>query len=184
MRGLANNEAFTVFHLEDNYRSETGIVKASASFISKNQDRIAKRIRSKVNKIIPISSTNAYYIPGEQYEAEFIANTINKLVTTENYSYDDITILARNHQQFFKIEAALEKISIPFFRHENQYHYDAFLPVLRAVCNVQEKGMINKAVNFPNMVMDNYLYQELQEQLPITKEKSVLEAFQYINECG
>lgn len=183
LRGLTVNAAFSVYHLEDNYRSEASIVKASAQFISRNRDRIAKRIRSKSKRQALTTKAYAYRLVGAQDEARFIAETIDNLVTNENYDYSDITILTRNHQQFTPILVALENYSIPYLCQENDLHYDAFLPVLRAVANIKQKGMINKAINYPSPVMDNFDFQELQERIPLSKDLTVLEAFSEINDC-
>lgn len=182
LRGLTVNDAFSIYHLEDNYRSEASIVKASAQFISRNRDRIAKRIRSKSKRQAITSKAYAYRLVGEKDEARFIAETIDNLVTKENYDYSDITILTRNHQQFTPILLALESHGIPCICQENDQHYDAFLPVLRAISNVEQKGMINKAVNYPSIVMDNFVYQELQDKLHFSKDLSVLDAFRVIND--
>lgn len=182
LRGLTVNDAFSIYHLEDNYRSEASIVRASAQFISRNRDRIAKRICSKSKRQAITSKACAYRLAGEKDEARFIAETIDNLVTKENYDYSDITILTRNHQQFTPILLALESHGIPCLCQENDQHYDAFLPVLRAISNIEHKGMINKAVNYPSIVMDNFVYQDLQEKLHFSKDLSVLDAFRAIND--
>ena len=182
LRGLAVNDAFSIYHLEDNYRSEASIVKASASFISRNRDRIEKRIRSRSKRQSITSKAYAYRLVGEKDEARFIAETIESLVTNENYDYSDITILTRTHQQFTPILVALESHNIPYLCQENDQHYDAFIPVLRAVANINQKGMINRAINYPSIVMDNFDFQELQEKIPLSKDISVLEAFSEIND--
>ena len=86
---MITNDAFSIYHLEDNYRSEASIVKASAQFISRNRDRIAKRIRSKSKRQAISSKAYAYRLVGAQDEARFIAETIENLVTNENYDYSD-----------------------------------------------------------------------------------------------
>ena len=63
-------------------------------------------------------------------------------------------------------------------------HYDSFIPVLRAVANIEKKGTINRAVNFPNRVMDNFLYMDLKEKYRLSDDLSVLEVFDYLNDCG
>ena len=65
----------------------------------------------------------AYRLVGAQDEARFIAETIDNLVTNENYDYSDITILTRNHQQFTPILVALESYGIPYLCQENDLHY-------------------------------------------------------------
>ena len=51
------------------------------------------------------------------------------------------------------------------------------------VANIKQKGMINKAVNYPSPVMDNFDFQELQEKIPLSRDLSVLDAFNEINNC-
>lgn len=179
---IANNHEFTVIRLEENYRSETSIVKASASFISRNINRITKHITARKNNQIT-SSTHAYWLNDEKSEAAFIANKIQSIVQTENYSYGDITILVRGHKQIPAIKAALLSEKIPCFCQEDLSHYDSFIPVLRAVASIEKKGTLNRAVNFPNRIMDNFLYMDLIEKHHLSTELSVLEIFAYLNDC-
>ena len=184
LKNVAGNPEFTVIRLEENYRSETSIVKASASFISRNINRISKHITArKKNQEQITSSTHAYWLGDEKEEAAFIAKKIKALVQEESYSYGDITILVRGHKQFPEIRAALLSNSIPCFCQEDMSHYDSFIPVLRAVANIEKKGTINRAVNFPNRIMDNFLYMDLKEKYHLSDELSVLEVFDYLNEC-
>lgn len=185
LRNVAGNPEFTVIRLEENYRSETSIVKASASFISRNINRITKHITArKKNQEQVTSSTHAYWLGNEKEEADFIAKQIQTLVHGESYSYGDITILVRGHKQIPAIKAALLSNNIPCFCQEDMSHYDSFIPVLRAVANIEKKGTINRAVNFPNRVMDNFLYMDLKEKYRLSDDLSVLEVFDYLNDCG
>lgn len=183
LKNIADNPEFTVIRLEENYRSETSIVRASASFISRNVHRIAKHITArKKNQEQITSSTHAYWLRDEKEEAAFIANQIQTIVNKESYSYGDITILVRGHKQIPAIKAALHSYDIPCFCQEDMYHYDSFIPVLRAIANIEKEGAINRAVNFPNRIMDNFLYMELKEKYHISNSLSVLEVFDYLND--
>ena len=185
LRTVAGNPEFTVIRLEENYRSETSIVKASASFISRNINRITKHITArKKNQEQITSSTHAYWLGDEKKEAAFIAKQIQTLVQVERYSYGDITILVRGHKQIPAIKAALLSNNIPCFCQEDMSHYDSFIPVLRAVANIEKKGTINRAVNFPNRIMDNFLYMDLKEKYRLSDDLSVLEVFDYLNDRG
>ena len=185
LKNVAGNPEFTVIRLEENYRSETSIVKASASFISRNINRITKHITArKTNQEKITSSTHAYWLGDEKAEAVFIAKKIQELVKKENYSYGDITILVRGHKQIPAIRAALMNDEIPCFCQEDESHYDSFIPVLRAVANIDKKGTLNRAVNFPNRVMDNFLYMDLKAKHHLSDDLTVLEVFDYLNDCG
>ena len=184
LKNVAGNPEFTVIRLEENYRSETSIVKASASFIGRNINRITKHITArKKNQEQITSSTHAYWLGDEKEEAAFIAKKIKALVQEESYSYGDITILVRGHKQFPEIRAALLSSSIPCFCQEDMSHYDSFIPVLRAVANIEKRGTINRAVNFPNRIMDNFLYMDLKEKYHLSDDLSVFEVFDYLKDC-
>lgn len=181
IKGLVHNDAFTVIRLGDNFRSETAIVKASASFISRNLDRIEKSVhpRKKRNTSIT-SSTSARWLRDVQAEAQYIAKTINDLVLDGTYNYADITILARSHKQFQPIINALNNTGIPVHAQNDESHYDRFIHVLQAISDIKRQGTINRAVNYPNQIMDNFLYQDLRETFHIPNEWSVYEAFEYL----
>ena len=181
IQDIAKSPAFTVIRLEDNYRSASSIVRASASFISRNINRIAKHIRAhKTNPEHVSASAQAYWLPDVNKEAAFIANTIQQLVANENYTYDDITILVRAHNQYPAICSALFGKNIPFYCQEDRSHYDSFIPVLRAVADIQKRGNINRAVDFPTRVMDNFLYTELKEKYHLSKDLPALDTFDFL----
>ena len=181
IKSIANNPSFNVIHLEDNYRSASSIVRASAAFISRNMNRITKHIRAhKTNPEHVSASARAYWLPDVKKEAEFITNTIQQIVKGENYTYDDITILVRGHNQYPAICSALFQKNIPFYCQEDSSHYDSFIPVLHAVADIQKRGNINRAVDFPTRVMDNFLYTELKEQYHLSKDLPVLDTFDFL----
>ncbi len=182
LKNIAENPEFTVIQLEENYRSGTSIVKSSASFISRNMNRIIKHITARKKNREITSSTHAYWLEDEKAEADFISKKIQSLVEEECYSYSDITILVRNHKQIPPIKAALLIDHIPCSCLEDMSHYDSFLPVLRAITNIEKKGMINRAVNFPNRVMDNFLYMDLKEKYHLPDDMPVLKVFDYLND--
>ena len=181
LKTISEKPEFTVIQLEDNYRSETSIVRASASFISRNANRIEKHIRArKMMRESVTSSTRAFWLGNEKREAAFIASTIKELVEKENYTYGDITILVRGHKQFPAIKAALLNNKIPCFCQEDMSRYDSFIPVLKAISNIEKQGNINRAVNFPTRIMDNFLYLELKEKYRLADDLTVLEMFDFL----
>lgn len=184
LKGIAQNPEFTVIKLEENYRSEASIVRASSFFISRNINRITKHITArKDNQTQTISTTHAYWLENEKEEAFFIAGKIQALVQEENYSYGDITILVRGHKQLPILKSALLSSNIPCFCHEDVSHYNNFIPVLKAVANIKKNGAINRAVNFPNRIMDNFLFMDLKEKYHLSNNLSILEAFDWLNDC-
>ncbi len=192
IRGLAANDAFTVIRLDENFRSETAIVRASASFIDRNGDRIRKTIRPcKTRNTGVTSSAVARWLPGEKAEAGYIAETVGKLTGSGLYRLSDVTVLARSRKQFPAIESAFAAAGIPLITREERPRYDSFIHVLRAVSDIREKGRINRAVNYPDRIMDNFLYQDLREKFRLPEEWSVYETFEYLcdsdlqfDDCG
>ena len=185
LRRLAKDDSFKVIHLTDNFRSENAIVQASASFISRNVERVRKIIHTKKLKqhLSASATTAAYRLNSPQAEASFIAETISKLTANGTWQYGDMTILLRKHSQSAAIVAALEERHIPVTLHMDAGSlFDEFVQFLRAFARLPQKNNISRAINYPTRIIDNFLYEDLRDMYPQLKELSVGDGFAWLYE--
>jgi len=189
LKNLVNDSNIEVIKLEDNFRSDSSIVNISDSLIGHNSLRIKKNTTArkiyKTSINTPINATVAKRFNTPEDEAKFIASEIFALVDTGAYGYGDFAILVRKSLQSGVIKTALEKYGIPCYEQTTEStEYDEFIQVLRTISNIEKKNGINRAVNFPIMIMDNFTYTETIEKFNISRELSVSEVFEVLNDNG
>jgi len=188
LKKYVKNSSFDKFYLEENFRSDKSIVSLSDIFIAHNTDRIIKRLLAKKSdKKVQVEALSAkaqfYRFSSANAEAAFCANEIKKLVSDRNCRYDEIAVLLRSLKtqgQAFKDAFNLNGIPYSSADDDNR-EYDEFIRVLLTINDFQRKGNLNKAVNFPSRILDNFLFSELKETYNL-HELSIPEAFQYLVE--
>jgi DNA helicase-2/ATP-dependent DNA helicase PcrA len=167
LKRYANDNRSDTIYLEDNFRSQKGIVSISDLFIAHNSDRIPKRMNAKKHSAITGSEIKAVTsfnrFSSDFFEAAFIADEISRIIEAGKLRYDDIAILLRsNKMQGEAIRNALSNAEIPYSSTlSGDRLYDDFLTVLRTVKDFNKKGNLSKAINFPTRVMDGILYNNL-----------------------
>lgn len=188
LKRYANDNRSDTIYLEDNFRSQKGIVSISDLFIAHNSDRIPKRMNAKKHSAITGSEIKAVTsfnrFSSNFFEAAFIADEISRIIEAGKLRYDDIAILLRsNKMQGEAIRNALSNAEIPYSSTlSGDRLYDDFLTVLRTVKDFNKKGNLSKAINFPTRVMDGILYNELKEQFDLG-EISSLEGLRFLANC-
>ena len=105
---------YSLFKLEQNYRSTKTILNAANSIIEKNEEQIQKKIWSdnEVGDKVKIAKAAT---DGE--EGYIIANTIIDNNQDNNYKYSDFAILYRTNAQSRVFEEALRKIKPSVNKH-------------------------------------------------------------------
>lgn len=101
-----------VIKLETNYRSTRFILEAANAVIRNNPDREEKNLvteQSGGEKLVRFRAQDNFQ------EAEFIADSINRLVQNEGYHYRDMAIFYRTHAQSRYLEDVLKRRFIPYF---------------------------------------------------------------------
>lgn len=187
LKNLTADETFEVIKLQDNFRSDSAIVTLSDSLINHNFLRIKKnttaRKKRKTNLSVPIDTTIAKRFNTPEEEARFIASEILKLVESGMYGYKGFAILVRKAQQAGAIKAALERYEIPCYEQvSDSMDFDEVIQVLSTILKFDRKHGINRAINFPIMIMDNFAFTEVLEKYQINKDLSIPEAFSVFNE--
>ena len=121
-----NNSNFKAISLEENFRSNQPILDLANYTIKKNNDRIDKVLFSNIKdlKKLPIQ-----FFGDESEQNQFLINEINNLVKSK-YSYHQIAILCRTHNQCKKVSKVLKKSGIPV----NPTYPDFFgIPAIRDI---------------------------------------------------
>ncbi|MBT8043465.1 MAG: UvrD-helicase domain-containing protein, partial [Verrucomicrobiae bacterium] len=110
-----------VIRLEHNYRSSDAIIHTANSLIQHNVGRREKKLRS----VKPGGeSIRVISMPGDEQEAEFIAQEITDIHRVEKKALEDIAILFRTNSQCRHLELALRKEEIPYRMIGAQSFYD------------------------------------------------------------
>ena len=185
LKNLANDSHYHVIHLDDNFRSEGAIVRASSSFIQRNINRIRKNLQAKKHGQQPSSkaTTYAYRLSSPGTEAAFIAKTIRQLVVDSMYQYNDFTVLVRKHSQEGPIVEALFKLEIPYhIQSDDISQFDEFIFFLKAFVYMNSKNNMSRAINFPTRIIDNFTYEDLIDEYPRLKDMSIPDAFRWLHE--
>lgn len=190
LKNLASGQDIEVIKLQDNFRSDKAIVNVAGSLIGKNIKRIIKnmtpRKKAETQMKTKANTTIAKRFYTEADQAKFIASEIEKLVDSGDYNYCDFAILLRSaKQQGGHIRCALDTLKIPYHEQtSDETEYDEFLNVLYTVSNFNKKNGINKAVNYPVRVMDNFAYTEVCEKFGFESFMPVSEVFEILNTNG
>lgn len=162
---------FTLFKLEQNYRSSKNIVEAANSIISKNKDQIHKVVwtdnveGSKV-KVVRTFSDNE--------EGKTISNRIYNLKERNNGStFNDFAILYRTNRQSRSFEESLRKLNIPYKIYGGISFYQRkeikdLLAYFRLTTNPNDEESFKRILNYPKRAIGN-----------TTKEKIIVAANQY-----
>ncbi|MEM9237956.1 MAG: UvrD-helicase domain-containing protein [Verrucomicrobiota bacterium] len=100
-----------VIRLEDNYRSTHAILHTANSLIRQNAGRREKMLRSTIAGGQPVRLVG---MPGDEEEAEFVAEEILSIKASEKRPWEDFAILFRTNMQSRRLEEALRRLKIPY----------------------------------------------------------------------
>ena len=110
-----------VIRLEENYRSTHAVLHTANSLIRRNVGRREKMLRSTIAGGEPVKLVG---MPGDEEEAEYIAEEIFSLKASEQRPWEDFAILFRTNGQSRKLEEALRQRKIPYRMVGAQSFYD------------------------------------------------------------
>ena len=140
-----------VIILEQNYRSTKTILKAANAVIQNNLDRIPKNLRTK-NEI----GEKIKFITCEtdRSEAATVAQEIKRLITYENFSYNEIALLYRTNAQSRLFEEKFMNSEIPYVIIGGLKFYDRkeikdILAYLHVIANPHDDLHLLRIINTP-----------------------------------
>ena len=142
---------YTLFKLEQNYRSTQTIVNAANSVIAKNKRQIPKVAYSSNEVGERIKLIKAFT---DQEEGFLVASEILSLVHQTRCSYSDIAILYRTNAQSRIFEETLRKRNIPYRIYGSLSFYQRkeikdILSYIRITVNPNDDEAFRRVVNYP-----------------------------------
>jgi len=140
-----------VVMLEQNYRSTQNILKAASGVISPNEQRKEKSLWTENDGGELICVTEAF---NELEEAQYVANTIEKLVDNDGYSMGDCAVMYRTNAQSRAIEEALVRYGFPYklvgaLRFYERKEIKDTLAYLRLIINPHDDVSMSRIINVP-----------------------------------
>ncbi|MCL1911371.1 MAG: UvrD-helicase domain-containing protein [Leptospirales bacterium] len=141
----------SVITLEENYRSTSQILEAASCLIQNNVGR-------KEKKVIAVNGEGEPIIYNEtgnnSLEAEFVANKILSLKTSEKFSYNSFAILYRTNLQSAAFETQLRYKGIPHktvggIRFYDRKEIKDITAYLRFVVNLKDDISLMRIINMP-----------------------------------
>ncbi|MFC4994560.1 ATP-dependent helicase [Rubritalea tangerina] len=97
--------------LEVNYRSSAAVLNTANSLIKHNYGRREKELKPFKDGGKPLRLIT---MPGDEEEAEFIAEEMHERNATEKVPWEDFAILFRTNGQSRNLEAAMRNLKIPY----------------------------------------------------------------------
>lgn len=139
-----------IIKLEENYRSTEHILNVAASVISKNKERIPKKLFTRLGKGEKVT---LYEGRNQTSEAMFVANTITKFLRA-SYKPSDIAVLFRTNAQSRALEEVLRTRGIHYkilggVRFYDRMEIKNVLGYLRAIQNKRDTVAFHRILNVP-----------------------------------
>jgi len=166
-----------VIKLEKNYRSTRHILAAANAVISNNVDREEKRLytdRDGGEKIVQFCARDSFQ------EAQFVADTIEKLVEREGRRYRECAVFYRTHAQSRILEEALLRKYIPYRIIGARKFYERkeikdIIAYLRLACNDNDRLSFRRVINIPRRGIGEKTIEKI-EAYALSKKIPILEA--------
>ncbi len=162
---------FTLFKLEQNYRSSKNIVEAANSIISKNKDQIHKVVWTDNNEGNKVKVLRTF---SDNEEGKTISNRIYNLKErNSSLTFNDFAILYRTNRQSRSFEESLRKLNIPYKIYGGISFYQRkeikdLLAYFRLTTNPNDEESFKRILNYPKRGIGN-----------TTKEKIIVAANEY-----
>lgn len=140
-----------VILLEQNYRSTQIVLDAARAVIDKNVNRTRKELFTSRQGGAPITIKEGY---NDQYRSEFIMETIEKLMDTDDYNFSDFAVMYRTNAQSRSIETACRNYGVPYHLVGGVGFYQRreirdLMAYLRVINNPDDKISFARIVNVP-----------------------------------
>ncbi|HBH49733.1 MAG TPA: ATP-dependent DNA helicase [Bacteroidales bacterium] len=142
---------YSIYKLEQNYRSTQNIVNAANSVIEKNNDQIRKTVYSKKEIGDAISIVKSLT---DIEEGFMVSSSIFDTMLSNQLQYSDFAILYRTNAQSRIFEEALRKRNIPYKVYGSISFYQRkeikdMLAYLRLLVNPKDDEAFKRIINYP-----------------------------------
>ncbi len=142
---------FSLYKLEQNYRSTRHIVEAANSVIARNQDQIKKSVWTdniEGNKLTVLRTLT------DNEEGRQISNRLFDFKHNTSSEYSDFAILYRTNKQSRAFEEALRKLNIPYKIYGGLSFYQRkeikdLLAYFRLTTNPNDEEALKRVINYP-----------------------------------
>ncbi|MDX1652240.1 MAG: 3'-5' exonuclease [Brumimicrobium sp.] len=142
---------YTLFKLEQNYRSTKNIVEAANSIIKRNVDQIRKKVWTsnlEGNKI------NIIRCLTDNEEGRVIVNRIYDIKKQQGADYKDFAILYRTNAQSRSFEESLRKLNMPYKIYGGLSFYQRkeikdLIAYFRLTANPSDEEALKRVINYP-----------------------------------
>lgn len=131
MKSLKDDPSFVKIHIQNNYRSNTNIVRFNNTLFEKIMNIYQKDVDESDIQITlenqAINNEPILFKVTEDKEnlALLLANTIHDLVSKENKKFGDIAVLVRSHAHKKKIKEAFKNYNIPYFVSDTEGYFSS-----------------------------------------------------------
>lgn len=170
----------TEIHLETNYRSTKRIVAAADQLIQDNKDRIDRRITTH--------NTNGGQIQlrelaDHNHEAQFVVSEIRRLLTSGEYSPEQIAIMYRTTAQSRVLEEAFRVTDLPYrivggVRFYERREVRDVLAVLRLLHNPSDRLSLERVLaNMPIGKGFGPKAMDVADEWAMQQERPLIDAF-------
>jgi len=159
-----------IFRLEQNYRSTRNILDAAHSVISRNRERLPKKLwtlREAGEPVVRLAAENEFH------EAQIILDKISQEISyhngaTHSHSFKDCAILYRTNAQSRVIEDTLRRAGIPYvivggLRFYERKEVKDVLAYMRLATNPADAVSLRRIINYPLRGIGETTIQRLEE---------------------
>ncbi len=172
-----------VILLEQNYRSTQTILEAASRVIAPNEQRKEKALWTENDSGELLCIVEAF---NEQEEAQFVVNTIERLVAEEGYSMGECAVMYRTNAQSRALEEALVRHGFPYklvgaLRFYERKEIKDILAYLRVISNPHDDVSMSRIINVPPRNIGQRTTSEL-SAWAAQKELSIYSALKRISE--
>jgi DNA helicase-2/ATP-dependent DNA helicase PcrA len=156
---------YSLYKLEQNYRSTTTIVGAANSVIARNKEQIPKTLFSMNEEGEKIKIIRAL---SDREESVQVVNEIYRIARDERQDYSRFAILYRTNAQSRLFEETLRKLNIPYRVYGGTSFYQRkevkdLLAYLRLAVNREDEEALRRVINYPRRGIGDTTVEHLQE---------------------
>ncbi len=169
--------------LEQNYRSTQTILDAAHNVISRNVQRVPKKLWTENEPGALVTAMEAY---DEQEEAEYVLQEIERLLAEEGYSPGDLAVMYRTNAQSRALEEVFVRAGVPYrlvgaTRFYERREIKDVLAYLRLIHNPQDSVSLGRIINVPRRSIGRKTLDQL-EAWAETQGVSLFEAMQMLRQ--
>lgn len=140
-----------VFKLEQNYRSTKKIIQRANMLISRNQNRLSKKLWTENSEGTQVEEHNCY---NDIEEAEYVCQMIKSYVSDYGYRYSDFAILMRVNALSRVIEEKLITYGVPYkvyggYKFFERKEIKDCLAYLRVIANPNDDDAFIRVLGYP-----------------------------------